>query len=169
MLILGIDPGTALTGYGVVERKTDGRLAALAWGCIRTAPGEAMPTRLATIHRELTLLLRQHKPDFLAIEELFFNKNARTALTVGQARGVALLAAAHEGVSVWEYTPLEIKQAVAGHGRAPKRQIQRMVATLLNLKAPPEPDDVADALAVAICHAQFYNFKGIVLGSRGQP
>lgn len=167
MLILGIDPGTALTGYGLVERKITGCLSALAWGCIRTAPEEAMPARLATIYGELTLLLRQYKPDFLAIEELFFNKNTRTALTVGQARGVALLAAVHGGVPVWEYTPLEVKRAL-GYGRAPKLQIQRMVKTLLNLQALPQPDDVADALAVAICHAQSYNLKRLVSGSQGR-
>lgn len=154
MLILGIDPGTAIVGYGLVEAG-GGCLRALAYGCIRTPAGEETCRRLATIYTGVRELITQQRPATLAIEELFFNKNSKTALAVGQARGVILLAAAHAGLPVAEYTPLEVKQAVAGFGRAPKEQVQRMVQALLALPEKPRPDDVADALAVAICHASF--------------
>ncbi|CEP66155.1 Crossover junction endodeoxyribonuclease RuvC [Moorella glycerini] len=153
MLILGIDPGTAIVGYGLVQAATAGHLQAFAYGCIRTPAGEKASLRLALIYDQLQEIIKNYRPDIMAIEELFFNKNSRTALAVGQARGVALLAAAHAGLPVAEYTPLEVKQAVAGFGRAPKEQVQRMVQALLGLKSRPDPDDVADALAVAICHA----------------
>jgi len=155
MLILGIDPGTAIVGYGLVRVAAGGRLEAPACGCIRTPAGEKTYRRLALIYQRLQDLIKEHRPDIMAIEELFFNKNSRTALAVGQARGVALLAAAHAGLAVVEYTPLEVKQTVTGFGRAPKDQVQRMVQAQLKLAARPEPDDVADALAVAICHASF--------------
>ncbi|MDN5345195.1 MAG: crossover junction endodeoxyribonuclease RuvC [Clostridia bacterium] len=155
MLILGIDPGTAIVGYGLVQTAAAGRLQALAWGCIRTPAAEKTSLRLALIYDRLQEIIQGQRPDIMAIEELFFNKNSRTALAVGQARGVVLLAAAHAGLPVYEYTPLEVKQAVTGFGRAPKGQVQRMVQTLLGLKNRPTPDDIADALAVAICHASF--------------
>ncbi|MGI9860174.1 crossover junction endodeoxyribonuclease RuvC [Moorella naiadis] len=154
MLILGIDPGTAIVGYGLVKASS-GRLQALDYGCIRTPAGEETCQRLATIYTGLWELITRQQPATLAIEELFFNKNSKTALAVGQARGVILLAAAHAGLPVAEYTPLEVKQSVAGFGRAPKEQVERMVQALLALPARPRPDDVADALAVAICHASF--------------
>ncbi|MGI6284496.1 crossover junction endodeoxyribonuclease RuvC [Neomoorella humiferrea] len=153
MLILGIDPGTAIMGYGLIEAGSGGALQAFAYGCIRTPAELKTSRRLVMIYDRLREIIKEHHPDIMAVEELFFNKNSRTAMAVGQARGVAILAAAHGAVPVAEYTPLEVKQAVTGYGRAPKEQVQRMVQTLLGLKNRPEPDDVADALAVAICHA----------------
>jgi crossover junction endodeoxyribonuclease RuvC len=130
-------------------------LRAQNYGCIRTPSTKPAALRLASIYDALTEIINAGCPEVMAIEELFFNKNARTALAVGQARGVALLAAAHAGLEVAEYTPLEVKQAVAGFGRASKEQVQRMVQVLLKLDCAPRPDDAADALAVAICHASF--------------
>lgn len=149
--VLGIDPGTASTGYGVVE-ECDRRLRALASGVIRTGSDEATPARLQAIHRRIGQLAQQWHPDEAAVEELFFSRNVRTAMSVGQARGVAILALADAGVAVAEYTPLAIKQAVTGYGSADKVQMQEMVRMLLGLNDAPEPDDAADALAVAICH-----------------
>ena len=152
VVVLGIDPGTANTGYGVVLQR--GReLAALDGGVIQTSPRSAPERRLATIHGDVCALIREHQPDALAVEELYFGANARSAFAVGQARGVVLLAAGAAGVPVFSYTPQQIKQAVCGSGRAAKDQVQRMVGTLLRLPAPPEPDHAADALAVGICHA----------------
>ncbi|OAT85734.1 crossover junction endodeoxyribonuclease RuvC [Desulfotomaculum copahuensis] len=152
MRVLGVDPGTAITGYGVID-VVGNRLTAVAYDCIRTSAGWAMPQRLLYLYRGLQDVLERYRPQHFAIEELFFNKNTRTALAVGQARGVALLAAARSGLLVGEYTPLQVKQAVTGYGRAGKQQVQFMVRSLLCLPAVPRPDDVADALAVAICHA----------------
>jgi len=154
LIILGIDPGTAIVGYGLVEINS-GRLQARDYGCIRTSNIEPACLRLAVIYDRLKEIISSNRPEIMAIEELFFNKNTRTALAVGQARGVVLLAAAHSGLPVAEYTPLEVKQAVAGFGRASKDQVQRMVQVLLDLDRVPRPDDAADALAVAICHAGF--------------
>ncbi len=151
MLVLGIDPGTATTGYGLV-RDTETGIAVVTWGTVTTAKGLPMPERLREIYRQLSQLLREHRPDGAAVEKLFFQRNVSTAMTVGQARGVALLALAEAGVPVGEYTPNEVKQAVAGYGSADKPQMQTMVRTLLNLREMPKPDDAADALAVAICH-----------------
>ncbi|WP_258359963.1 crossover junction endodeoxyribonuclease RuvC [Moorella sulfitireducens (nom. illeg.)] len=159
MLILGIDPGTAIVGYGLIEKETAGPLQAVAYGCIRTPAGEKVSRRLVMIYDCLQEIIKNHHPDIMAVEEIFFNKNSRTALAVGQARGVALLAAAHAGLPVAEYTPLEVKQAVTGYGRAPKEQVQRMVQALLGLRSRPEPDDVADALAVALCHASIVPWR----------
>jgi crossover junction endodeoxyribonuclease RuvC len=151
MLVLGIDPGTAITGYGLVtERGADA--VAVAHGAITTPSGMPLPDRLMAIQRELSALIEQYHPDHAAVEELFFNKNVRTALAVGHARGVVLLTLAQANVRIFEYTPLEVKQAVTGSGRADKRQMQQMVALLLNLDKIPKPDDAADALAVAVCH-----------------
>lgn len=152
MRVIGVDPGTAITGYGIIELRGN-RLIAVAYDCIETKAGQPMPLRLRQLYRELLFVLDVYRPEHFAIEELFFNKNTRTALAVGQARGVALLAAAQAGMAVGEYTPLQVKQAVVGYGRADKHQVQFMVRTLLNLPQVPRPDDVADALAVAICHA----------------
>lgn len=152
-LTLGIDPGTAITGYGLVEGRGD-RLRLVECGIISTPAGEPLPRRLQTIHASLTHLITKHRPDSAAVEELFFSRNARTALVVGHARGVALLAAAMEGLPLFEYTPLQVKQAVTGYGRADKVQVQAMVRVLLGLETAPQPDDAADAVAVAICHAQ---------------
>ncbi len=151
MLILGIDPGTAITGYGLVMGEGDD-LTLVAYGAITTSSDRPLPERLQRIYRELTALIEDQQPTAVAVEELFFSKNVRTALSVGQARGVALLAAANAGLPIHEYTPLQVKQAIAGYGRATKDQVQRMVRMLLALDSVPQPDDAADAIAVAICH-----------------
>lgn len=151
MLVLGIDPGTAITGYGLVKGEDDD-LTLVAYGAITTSSDRTMPERLQHIYRELTALIQDRQPMAVAVEELFFSKNVRTALSVGQARGVALLAAANAGLPVHEYTPLQVKQAIAGYGRATKDQVQQMVRMLLALDSVPQPDDAADAIAVAICH-----------------
>jgi crossover junction endodeoxyribonuclease RuvC len=150
MIVLGIDPGTASTGYGVVER-SGSRLRALGAGVIETRAGAPLESRLAEIHAEVGHLLDAHEPAAIAIEELYFGANARTAFAVGQARGVVLLAAGQRGIPSRSYTPQQVKDAVCGHGRAGKDQVGRMVARLLGLPAPPAPDHAADALAVAIC------------------
>ena len=153
MLVLGIDPGTAITGYGLVRQSERGdQLGAIAYGAITTPSDWPMPTRLQKIYRELTALIRKHHPTDGAVEQLFFSRNVKTALAVGQARGVALLALADGGVTIHEYTPLEVKQSVVGYGRAEKGQVQELVKLLLGLDAVPQPDDAADALAIAICH-----------------
>lgn len=161
MLVLGIDPGSAITGFGLVK-EAGNNLRAVDYGCIRTAPSEPLEARLQKIYLEVCQLIEKYKPDHFAVEELFFNKNVRTALTVGQARGVILLAGAQCGLKVHEYTPLQVKQAVVGYGRAEKAQIQFMVKTMLSLPAIPKPDDVADALAVAICHSHYYKSARIL-------
>ena len=151
MLVLGIDPGTATTGYGLVRDVDDGPVA-VAYGVILTPAGAPMPQRLVSIYHQLKQLLALHRPDSGAVEKLFFARNVSTAMTVGQARGVALLALAEAGLSIGEYNPRDVKQAVAGYGAADKPQMQAMVQAILNLAEMPRPDDAADALAVAICH-----------------
>ncbi|NLN07831.1 MAG: crossover junction endodeoxyribonuclease RuvC [Firmicutes bacterium] len=152
MRILGIDPGIATTGFAVLE--TDGiKSRALIYGCIRTSAGQPMPDRLHTLYSRLQEILSSYQPDNVAIEKLFFAKNANSAMQVGEARGVAVLAACHAGLAVFEYTPLQVKQAVVGYGKAEKGQVQQMVKLLLALEEIPRPDDAADALAIAICHA----------------
>ena len=153
MLVIGIDPGTATTGYGLVEENEDGSLTAVDYGVITTPADLPMPMRLLELYRQLKQILLLHRPHSGAVEKLFFHRNVTTAISVGQGRGVALLALGEAGLEVGEYTPLEIKQAVAGYGGAGKRQIQQMVQVLLGLESMPTPDDAADALAVAICHA----------------
>lgn len=165
MRVLGIDPGTATTGYGVVE-EAKGNLKALTSGVIRTSADQTPPARLQSIYRSVKELALNWKPDEAAVEELFFSKNVRTAMSVGQARGVALLALADSELSVAEYTPLEIKQAVTGYGNADKAQMQEMTRLLLGLKEAPRPDDAADALAVAICHLHSARMKN--LSERGR-
>ncbi len=151
MRVIGIDPGTAITGWGVIEGDGD-TLTALSYGVITTPAGMPLPQRLQTIYRELTDVIQQWQPETAGLEELFFSKNAKTALTVGHGRGVAMLALANANLSITEYKPLEVKQAITGHGGADKSQIQYMVRLLLSLDDIPRPDDAADALAVAICH-----------------
>ena len=158
MIILGVDPGTAICGYGILQSDGD-QLAVVTYGAITTPSDWQLPRRLAHIYRELMALIAQHQPTDAVVEKLFFSKNVRTALSVGQARGVALLAAAQAGLTIHEYTPLEIKQAVVGYGRAEKAQIQQMVKLLLQLDFVPQPDDAADALAIAICHAHSAKFE----------
>ena len=151
MLVLGIDPGTAITGYGLV-REDEAGLTLVDYGVITTAAGRPLPERLQVIYQGLADVAREHQPQQAAVEELFFSRNVRTALSVGHARGVTLLALADAGLDIHEYKPLEIKQAITGYGGAGKQQIQEMVRLLLNLDRVPRPDDAADALAVAICH-----------------
>jgi len=152
VIILGIDPGTAALGYGVVER-TGGRLRAIDHGCLATSPDLPMPERLLAIHGLLDELLSLHEPAIVAVERLFFSRNAQTAIAVGQARGVVLLAAAQHGKPVREATPNEVKSAIAGYGAADKEQVQRMVQLVLGMAEVPRPDDAADALAIAVCIA----------------
>lgn len=152
MLVIGIDPGTAITGYGLVREIEDGSLKVEDFGVIETPANLAMPERLLQLHRQLQEIVNLHHPESGAVEKLFFQRNVRTAISVGQARGVALLALAQAQVPVSEYSPMEIKQAVAGYGGADKNQVQQMVRALLELEEIPRPDDAADALAVAICH-----------------
>jgi len=165
MRVLGIDPGTATTGYGVVEETGEG-LRALAYGVVTTPPDLPLPRRLQTIYRELRRLVREWQPDAAAVEELYFNVNVRTAMGVGQARGVALLAMADEGLTVAEYGPGEVKQALTGYGGAEKRQMQEMVRMLLGLPSIPRPDDAADALAVAICHLHSARLRALTTDHR---
>ncbi|KRT63873.1 MAG: Holliday junction endonuclease RuvC [Chloroflexi bacterium CSP1-4] len=155
MIVLGIDPGTAMTGYGLVER-TGSRLRAIDYGCLETPSTMELPQRLLLIQQGIADLIETHRPDLVAVERLFFNKNVQTAFAVGQARGVALLTAAQFGLAVHEYGPHEVKMAVTGYGRAEKAQVQRMVQTVLGLAVLPRPDDAADALAIAICLAHAY-------------
>ena len=155
-ITLGIDPGTARLGYGLIRGGMQPKL--IDAGLIETWPDEPMADRLVTLYEGVQELLDEFKPDVLAVEQLFFARNVTTAITVGQARGVVILAAAQVQVPVAEYTPSEIKQAVTGYGKADKNQIQEMVRMILNLKSVPRPDDAADALAVAICHAQTVPF-----------
>jgi crossover junction endodeoxyribonuclease RuvC len=161
MLVLGIDPGTATTGYGLV-RDTETGPVPVTFGVIQTPAGAPMPERLLSLHRELTQLIALHRPDSGAVEKLFFQRNDTTPKTVGQARGVALLALAAAGVRVGEYTPRDVKQAVAGYGGADKAQVQQMVRALLHLAEVPRPDDAADALAVAICHLHSQKMKSLL-------
>lgn len=152
MIVLGIDPGLANTGYGVVQRRP-GRLVALDGGCITTPAGASPESRLSTIHARVAALIAEHEPDSVALEALYFGANVQSAIAVGQARGVVLLAAGQRGLACHDYTPQQVKGAVCGSGRADKGQVQRMVQTLLALTELPRPDHAADALAVAICHA----------------
>lgn len=152
MLALGIDPGTAICGYGVVQL-SGSRLSAVDYGAVITAPTMDTADRLQVIHHEIDLLLKKYRPEVVGVEQLFFNKNVRTAMAVGQARGVILLAAAQNKVPLAEFTPLQVKQAVVGYGKATKEQVIYMTQRLLCLPSQPHPDDVADALAVAICTA----------------
>ena len=151
-LALGIDPGTATTGYGLVRIEPDGSLIAVKYGVMLTPKEASASARLVMIYNQLRDLLNEHKPQLAAVEKLFFARNVTTALAVGQARGVVMLAIEQAGVEVFEYTPKEVKQAVAGYGSADKRQVQEMVRALLQLDSIPKPDDAADALAIAITH-----------------
>lgn len=151
-LAIGIDPGTATTGFGLVRLMPDGELVAAKYGVILTPKESPAPARLEMLYDQMRRLLAEHKPDTAAVEKLFFQRNVTTALAVGQARGVIMLALQQAGIEAFEYTPNEIKQAVAGYGSAQKRQVQEMVRALLQLDSIPKPDDAADALAVAITH-----------------
>lgn len=161
MIILAIDPGTATTGFGVVEYKGN-RFKIKDYGVVLTEAKLATESRLQRIYEQLNYLITIHRPDHFVVEQLFFNSNVRTAIAVGQARGVCLLVAANGGVPVAEYTPLQVKQAVVGYGRADKAQVQQMVKAILNLEKIPKPDDAADALALAICHAHSYRANEMI-------
>ncbi len=153
MRILGIDPGTATTGYGLVEENQQGELTLIAYGIIATLAGLPAEQRLMQIYEQINQIILLHRPDCAAVEKLFFQTNVKTAIAVGQARGVVLLSLAQAGLPIAEYTPLEVKQAVTGYGSADKKQIQQMVQMILQMDRVPSPDDAADALAIAICMA----------------
>lgn len=161
MRILGLDPGTATTGYGFID-VLDGRLTMVEYGAILTPPEDYPALRLKSIYEQLTLLLTQFAPETAAVEQVFFGRNITTAIAVGQARGVMLLALANAGLPISEYSPPQVKEAVTGYGKADKAQVQMMVRHLLNLAETPKPDDAADALAVAITHFNHYQFQMLV-------
>ncbi len=163
MRILGIDPGYAILGWGVID-VVGNKFSVVDYGSILTDTKMDMPSRLQVLYNGLTELIHKYKPDDASIEQLFFNSNAKTAILVGEARGVAVLACANGNLNIGEYTPLQIKQALVGYGRADKKQVQYMVKTMLNLKSVPKPDDTADALAAAICHAHSAGRKDILKG-----
>ncbi len=156
MIILGIDPGTATTGYGLIkfDFKNKDDLRCLEYGCITTAPGKSDGQRLKEIERELSKIINKNKPDILAVERIFFFKNQKTIITVSQAKGVIILTATKKKIPVVEYSPVEVKMAVSGYGRAEKKQIQKLIQSILNLDDLPKPDDAADALGIAICCSQ---------------
>lgn len=156
MIILGIDPGYAIVGVGVIEFNGN-KFRIIDYYAITTDAGTPFEERLKIIYDGLNEVIEKYKPSHMAIEKLFFNDNAKTAIDVGQARGVIVLSAVNHGVEIFGYTPLQVKQAVVGYGRADKKQVQQMTRALLNLKEIPQPDDVADALAIALCHAHSYN------------
>jgi len=158
LIVLGIDPGTAITGFAVLSCRAS-EPALIDCGVIRTEKSESSERRLLTLHGCLSDLISRHTPSDVAVEQLFFNTNVSTAIKVGQARGVVLLVAAAAGTRVGEYTPLQVKQAVVGYGRATKHQVQQMVKSILGLSEVPHPDDAADAVAVALCHAYSAKFK----------
>ena len=160
MRILGIDPGIATTGYGIIEGSGN-RLTLIEYGTILTKPDLVLPKRLNLLFSDLALIMTAFKPEAIAVEELFLNTNAKTALIVGHARGVILLAGERYGCSIFGYTPPQVKMAVTGYGHAKKDQIQAMVKTLLNLDKIPKPDDAADALAIAICHSHSHRIKSL--------
>ena len=160
MRILGIDPGIAIVGYGVVDKEGNS-YKTIAYDAVTTRAHTPLPERLEKVYNGVNEIIKTYKPDAMSIEELFFNNNAKTALTVGQARGVIILAAMQNNIPVYEYTPLQVKQALTGYGRASKSQIQQMMKSMLGLSAVPKPDDVADALAIAVCHGNSMRFNSI--------
>lgn len=163
MRVLGIDPGYAILGYGIIDVKGNS-FSVVDFGSILTNTSMDMPSRLKTIYDQLTEIIDKYQPDEASIEELFFNNNAKTAILVGEARGVAVLACANGGLNIGEYTPLQIKQALVGYGRADKKQVQYMVKAMLHLESVPKPDDTADALAAAICHAHSHGRNTLLKG-----
>lgn len=158
MHILGIDPGLATVGYAVIDAQ-DRSCKLLEYGCIKTAAGMPLPERLLLIYKELTGIIEQFQPEEMAIEELFFSKNVTNGLLVSQARGVEILCAVQQGIPVYEYKPMHIKQAITGYGRADKKQMQLNIKMLFSMRDIPKPDDAADAIAVAFCHAMSHRFK----------
>lgn len=164
MIILGFDPGIAIVGFGVIDKKGNS-IRPIQYGSINTKAELDIGTRLKQVYDGAKEIIETYKPEVVSIEKLFFNKNVTTAMTVGQARGVLMLAAVEAELPIYEYTPLQIKQALVGYGRAEKKQIQEMVRMYLNLKEVPKPDDVADALAIAICHAHSVKMTNILKGN----
>jgi crossover junction endodeoxyribonuclease RuvC len=164
--VLGLDPGLAVMGYGIID-DSDGELTAIEYGVLSTPARQATPERLRTLYDGVSGLIESYQPDEVAVE-LFVARNLRAALMVGQARGVAILAAANKGLPVYEYTPLQVKQRISGYGRSEKRQVQEMVKMQLGLPCVPEPDDAADALAVAICHISEARFSRLLANSSGK-
>lgn len=158
MIILGIDPGIAIVGWGVL-RCEKGKFSPVAYGSILTKAGLPVEERLKQIHESMVEIIEKYMPDVMSVEELFWNTNQKTGIVVAEARGVILLSAHEAGIPIFEYTPLQIKQSVVGYGRAEKKQVIAMVTALLGLKKPPKPDDTADALAMAICHAHCASSK----------
>ncbi len=163
MRIMGVDPGLATTGYGIIEKEASDYYP-VTYACIRTPAGRDLGSRLLDIYQKVAAVIEEHRPHELAVEDIFFNTNAKSAFLVGQARGVILLAAAHTGVPVYTYTPLQVKQGVVGYGRAEKRQVQEMIRIILKLKEKPRPDDAADALAIALCHGNFGRYSRLLEG-----
>ncbi len=154
MRILGIDPGYAIVGYGIIDY-SGGNFSVVSYGAVTTAAGVEFPKRLKSIYDDLITLINKYKPESISVERLYFNTNTTTAIDVAEARGVILLAAENSGLEINEYTPLQVKQAVTGYGKAEKKQVMEMVKNLLKLKSIPKPDDTADALALAICHSHY--------------
>ncbi len=169
MLVIGIDPGTATTGYGLIRQAPDGSISMVDYGVMETSPDLPMSQRLLSLHEQLSQIILLHRPQSGAVEKLFFQRNVTNAISVGQARGVVLLALAQAGLPVAEYTPMQVKQAVAGYGGADKNQIQQMVRALLDLQELPRPDDAADALAVAICHVHSASYQALYDAQDGEP
>jgi len=165
MLVLGMDPGTATTGFGLVKYE-QGREIMIRYGVIKTSPSMEMPQRLVKISREYNELLDVYHPDAVAIEELFHHKNAKTVISVAQCRGILLMTPAARDIDIAEYTPLQVKQAVTGFGNADKKQVQIMVQKILKLDTVPKPDDAADALAIALCHLHSYRLGNLLKGRR---
>jgi crossover junction endodeoxyribonuclease RuvC len=165
MRVLGVDPGVATTGYGLLEGPAD-EARLVTSGVVTTPSTFSLAERLLAVHNELAALIARYRPQAAAVEELFFGRNARTALAVGHGRGVVLLTLAQAGLEVYEYTPMQVKQAVVGYGRAGKEQVQEMVRMLLRLDAVPQPDDAADAVAVALCHLQSVRLNALLGGTK---
>lgn len=160
MIIMGIDPGFAITGYGIVKYEGN-KFTSLEYGAVVTKAGTPFAHRLVQLDEGIAAIIEKYKPDAISVEELFFNKNIKTAIMAAHGRGVVLAAASRSGADVFEYTPLQVKQAVVGYGRAAKSQVQQMVRVILNLPDIPRPDDAADALAIAVCHGHSYALGGL--------
>ena len=165
MIVLGIDPGIATTGFGVIREESDGRVSALSYGVLVTPKEDPLPRRLLSLRQQLNALIQQWRPAESAVEALFFATNLKTAMAVGQARGVVLVTLQEAGLPIGEYTPLEVKQAITGYGQADKRQMQMMVQMLFALESLPRPDDAADALAVAFTHLQASRYSRLETGA----
>ncbi len=164
MKIMGIDPGLAKTGWGVIELQANSKICLIGYGCITTSKNYKMDERLSSIYGEICELISKFKPDEGSIEEIFFASNAKTAINVAHARGVIMIALNHSGIKVFEYTPLEIKKAVVGYGKADKAQVQYMVRSIMGLKEVPKPDHASDAIAAALCHGNAFKLNSIITG-----